>query len=52
MRTCANLLAIGGLVLTLTFPGLLTVGLAGLLFLNATAANATENGNANERIRP
>jgi hypothetical protein len=43
MRTCANLLAIGGLVLTLVFPSVPLAGVACLLVLNASAANGTEN---------
>jgi hypothetical protein len=43
MRTCANLLALGGLVLALVFPSLPLAGVAGLLLLNASAANAVED---------
>jgi hypothetical protein len=42
MRTTANLLALTSLVLTLVFPCLLLAAAAGLLLLNASAANATE----------
>jgi hypothetical protein len=38
----ANLLALAALAVVLLAPGLLTAGLAGLLVLNASAANATE----------
>jgi hypothetical protein len=43
MRTCANLLAIAGLVLALAFPSVPLAGVAALLVLNASTANATEN---------
>jgi hypothetical protein len=42
MKTTANLLALAALLLTLVFPCLLLVGVAVLLVLNASAANATE----------
>jgi hypothetical protein len=42
MKTTANLLALTALVLTLVFPCLPLAGVACLLVLNASAANATE----------
>jgi hypothetical protein len=43
MKATANILAVASLAVVLVFPGLLTAGLAGLLVLNAGAANGTES---------
>jgi hypothetical protein len=43
MRTAANVLTLAALAVALVFPSMLTAGLAGLLLLNASAANGTES---------
>jgi hypothetical protein len=43
MKTAANLLALGGLVLALVFPSVPLAGVACLLVLNPSAANAVED---------